>query len=358
MQTATARTKGKKAFVPFSNPISEIHLVPLDLIDTAAQIRTEFPQESIEELAKDIEARGLLQPVLLNPDGGRFRLIAGERRLRAIKFNGGAAIPALLVKASADEAMLMQLAENIQREDLSLEEECQAIAKLYKMLGSLDKVAEAVKKSKPWCSKRYAMTVDNLHYAATSLIEDGITEDLEIIKAFSALCMIDPYYPWITTKQDIAAGKIGRDEIRAELKKAKEKAKQKKAANQAEPVSHAKPLEKLLEEEYSPKSWTLNEALEDINDALTSQYTDKTALDLYHSWTADQQAEFLRNLQGAHCLGKTDEGFKIILRSTMHGNYDTPFIDMEIAAMIYGHGGNDFDLLQFLEQLQIPKEKP
>lgn len=42
----------------------------------------------------------------------------------------------------------------------------------------------------------------------------------------------------------------------------------------------------------------------------------------------------------------------------MHGNYDTPFDDVEIAAMIYGHGGNDFDLLPFLEQLQIPREKP
>lgn len=128
-------------------------------------MKREFPQESIEELARDIQARGLLQPVLLNPDGGRFQLIAGERRLRAIKFNGAAAIPALLVKASADEAMLMQLAENIRREDLSLEEECEAIAKLYKML---EPGAETVKKSKPWCSKRYAMTQTELHSKTAS----------------------------------------------------------------------------------------------------------------------------------------------------------------------------------------------
>lgn len=241
--TATAKTKPKKGPAPFSNPVSEVHLVPLDLIDTAAQIRTEFAQEGIEELAKDIEARGLLQPVLLNPNGERFQLIAGERRLRAVKFSGAAAIPALMVKASADDALLMQLAENIQREDLSLEEECEAIAKLYKLLGSLDKVADTVKKSKPWCSKRYAMTVKKLSYIAYQLLEDGHTEDIELLKAITSL---EEYIGWHESNvwaAKIKEGTAGRNEIREALKLAKEKAKQEKAADTSKPVSHAKPKE-------------------------------------------------------------------------------------------------------------------
>jgi len=52
--------------------ISVVKLVPLDLIDIRPQVRTVFNEESIAELAEDITARGLLQPVLLNPNGARF----------------------------------------------------------------------------------------------------------------------------------------------------------------------------------------------------------------------------------------------------------------------------------------------
>jgi len=351
MKTATAKNS-KKGPIPFLNPISEIHLVPLDLIDTAAQIRTVFTQESIEDLAKDIEARGLLQPILLNPNGDRFQMIAGERRLRAIKHNGAAAIPALLVKASADDALLMQLAENIQREELSLEDECAAIAKLYKRLGSLDKVAEAVKKSKPWCSKRYAMTQKELHYLAKQLLEEGHTEDIELLKALSNLVTLVGWSESSKWAVKVEKGEAGRNEIREALKLAKEKAKQEKEKISAKkPVSHAKPTEP-----PPPPPWELDDALDQISEALTYLYADKAAIDLYRSWTTEQQAELLRDLQAAHCLGKTDEGFKIILNSTMHGNHDTPFWDVEIAAMIYGHGGNDFNVLTFLAQLQKPRE--
>jgi ParB/RepB/Spo0J family partition protein len=189
MQTATQTTKRtKKAPSPtMLADISTIKLVPLDLIDTLPQIRKTFDQESIEDLARDITLRGLLQPVLLNATADRFTLIAGERRLRAVKHNGSKGIPALLVKTSTEDALLIQLAENIQREDLSLDEQVEAIKLLYDTLGNLAKVAEVVKKSKAWCSKRYAMTQTKLHYMANNLLSEGITEDLELLKAYSSL---------------------------------------------------------------------------------------------------------------------------------------------------------------------------
>lgn len=149
MQTVTETSKAKatprkatgKKVAQELAAIAEIKLVPINMIDILPQLRTEFDQESIGELAKDIEARGLLQPILLNPAGDRYQLIAGERRLRAVMLNGSTGIAALLVKASANDAMLMQLAENVQRENLSLQEECNAIAMLYEFMGSLDKVA-------------------------------------------------------------------------------------------------------------------------------------------------------------------------------------------------------------------------
>jgi len=74
MQTATIiehkkPTSKKAAAMPVLASIAEVKLVPVDLIDTPEQIRKEFNQESIEELARDIEARGLMQPILLNPTG-------------------------------------------------------------------------------------------------------------------------------------------------------------------------------------------------------------------------------------------------------------------------------------------------
>lgn len=111
-------------------PVASVELVPLELIDVLPQIRTEFDEKSIAELAADIQARGLLQPVLLNPKLDRFTLIAGERRLRACHLAGLSSIPALITKASIEDTKDMQLAENIQREELGLEDLAKAVRHL------------------------------------------------------------------------------------------------------------------------------------------------------------------------------------------------------------------------------------
>jgi len=71
MKTSTSK-KAKPAAVAKANNLQvpgspALQFVPLELIETAPQIRTNFNQESIEELAADIKARGMLQPVLLRP---------------------------------------------------------------------------------------------------------------------------------------------------------------------------------------------------------------------------------------------------------------------------------------------------
>lgn len=370
MQTATNKKPAKPATMLYDNPslnkttpkdlaaIAEVKLVPVDLIDTPEQIRTEFDQESIEELAKDIDARGLLQPVLLNPIGDRFQLIAGERRLRAVKLNGATGIPALLVKASADEALLMQLAENIQRENLNLEEECKAIAKLYDMLGSLDKVAETVKKSKPWCSKRYAMTQKGLHYIAQTLLENGITEDIELLKSLSSLINLVGWSDGQAWSNKITEGKAGRDEVRAALKTAKNKDKKEKEATREavkariEKVSHAKP-----KEPPPPPPWKIDYAMYDLSQALGYIHSHIGGEELLKTWTEEQQREVERKLEDACNRGRDEDSFKIISSLIMNGLYDTPYIDIEMAAMVWGHGGRLFELMPFLAQLQTPREK-
>lgn len=84
------------------------------------QPRRDFDPAALQELADSIAASGLLQPVVVrSKQGGRFELIAGERRLRAVQMLGWSAVP-VVVREIDDRSMLsLALIENLQRDDLS-----------------------------------------------------------------------------------------------------------------------------------------------------------------------------------------------------------------------------------------------
>jgi ParB family transcriptional regulator, chromosome partitioning protein len=94
------------------------------------QPRIRFDEDGIDELAESIAERGVLQPILLRPDGDGFQIIAGERRWRAAQRARLHTIPALV--REVDEATTAELAliENIQREDLNAIEEAQGYRQL------------------------------------------------------------------------------------------------------------------------------------------------------------------------------------------------------------------------------------
>jgi len=109
--TPTAKTAGDG---------DQIRKVPLDLIDpNPDQPRTLFEPESIEELAQSIRNDGLIQPVLVRPNGSRYLLVVGERRLRAAKLAGLAEIPAIVRELDREKSLELALIENIQRENLN-----------------------------------------------------------------------------------------------------------------------------------------------------------------------------------------------------------------------------------------------
>jgi ParB family transcriptional regulator, chromosome partitioning protein len=114
----------------------ELRQVPLDLISANPnQPRSSFDDETLLGLAESIKLRGVLQPVLVRPlVGGRYDLIAGERRLRAARLAELHAIPALVRRHDDAASLEVALIENMAREDLNPIEEARACAALVEEL--------------------------------------------------------------------------------------------------------------------------------------------------------------------------------------------------------------------------------
>lgn len=95
------------------------------------QPRTRMDEGALAELASSIKTQGIMQPVLVRPvNGGRYEIIAGERRFRAAQLAGLDEIPVLVREVDDQQAAAMALIENMQREDLNPLEEAQGIARL------------------------------------------------------------------------------------------------------------------------------------------------------------------------------------------------------------------------------------
>lgn len=99
----------------------QIRQLALDvIIPNPSQPRTGFDETTLDELARSIRSKGVLQPVIVRPAGnGRFELVAGERRWRAAKIAGLDSVPALVRRTSDAESLEIAMIENLQREDLS-----------------------------------------------------------------------------------------------------------------------------------------------------------------------------------------------------------------------------------------------
>lgn len=128
----------------------ELLEIDLDLIETnSEQPRSRFTEEKLEELAQSIRANGIVQPIVVRRRGGKFQIIAGERRWRASQIAGLQRIPAV-VKNVADEKLLeLALIENIQRQELNTIEEAKAYRNLIDNIGlTQEMIAERVGKNR------------------------------------------------------------------------------------------------------------------------------------------------------------------------------------------------------------------
>jgi len=109
-----------------------VQLVKLKNIRVAGKnIRSSFDEDGLQELADSIRQRGLLQPIVCRRVNNKFELIAGERRVRAARMAGLTEIPAVVREADDNQVTVDRLIENLQREDLSPDDQFQALKALH-----------------------------------------------------------------------------------------------------------------------------------------------------------------------------------------------------------------------------------
>jgi ParB family chromosome partitioning protein len=105
--------------------------IDIDLIEPSPyQPRTRFREEALDELARSIQASGIIQPIVVRPVGNRYQLIAGERRWRAAQRAGLDKVSSIVRQVPDELALEMTLVENIQREDLNAIEAARAFERL------------------------------------------------------------------------------------------------------------------------------------------------------------------------------------------------------------------------------------
>lgn len=133
-------------------PSSEASTLRLTQIEpNKEQPRKTFDQKALQELAKSIEANGVLQPMLVRPmEDGSYQLVAGERRWRASRMAGLTEVPVIIREMSDEQAMQISLIENLQREDLNPIEEAEGLQLLISRYSlTQEEAASRVGRSRP-----------------------------------------------------------------------------------------------------------------------------------------------------------------------------------------------------------------
>ena len=137
------------------------------------QPRRTFDEESISQLADSIREQGVLQPLLVAPgSGGRYTIIAGERRYRAGRVAGLETLPCIVKDIDVIHQMEIALIENLQREDLNPMEAARGIRALMRQCGyTQDKVSVRLGKSRPAVANLLRLLT--LPDEVTEMVRDG-----------------------------------------------------------------------------------------------------------------------------------------------------------------------------------------
>ncbi len=150
---ASAKLQATKRNVPAraagDSATGVLEVATSSVVASPWQPRTVFDSAALTELVESVKVHGILQPLLVREVGGKFELIAGERRLRAAQAALQKKVPVIVVDASDEKALELALIENLQREDLNAIEEAEGYALLQKKFNlTQEQVAQQVGKAR------------------------------------------------------------------------------------------------------------------------------------------------------------------------------------------------------------------
>ena len=146
----------------------------VDIVPNKDQPRKKFNESALSELADSISQHGVIQPLLVRPlSGGTYQLVAGERRWRASRMAGLKEVPVVIKELSDEEASVIAMIENLQREDLNAIEEADGIKYLMTKYGlTQEEVSERVGKSRSAVAN--ALRLLKLPESISEYVRDGI----------------------------------------------------------------------------------------------------------------------------------------------------------------------------------------
>ena len=157
-----------------------------------AQPRRTFDEDKLRDLAASITAQGVVQPIVVRPDpddAEKYILIAGERRWRGAQIAGLETIPAVVRSPDSPDILAIQLIENINRENVAILEEAEAVARLVDELGKAANAAKALGKPAAWVSQRRKIAKGL--YLVQPVVDSGATRDPETLAMLIDLAKAD-----------------------------------------------------------------------------------------------------------------------------------------------------------------------
>ena len=157
---------------PAASAPGVVRLPVADIVPNPGQPRRQFDEAAMAELTASVKAHGVLQPILVRPQGGRHQIIAGERRWRAAQAAGLHEIPVVVRRLDDGQVAEIALIENIQRADLNAIEEARGYQKLIAEFGHTQAVlADIVGKSRSHVTNLLRLL--DLPATVQSLVESG-----------------------------------------------------------------------------------------------------------------------------------------------------------------------------------------
>jgi ParB family transcriptional regulator, chromosome partitioning protein len=194
----------------------ELLEIDIDLIDAnPEQPRLNFSADKLEELAQSIKVNGLVQPILVRRvSGGRYQVVAGERRWRAAQRAGLQKVKAIIRNIPDAKLLELALIENIQRQELNAIEEAVAYQRLIQSLGlTQDEVAQRVGKDR----SSVANFLRLLKLPAT--IQKMVEDELLTMGHARALLSLENQEQQLKMAHNIVNGKLSVREIERAVKK-------------------------------------------------------------------------------------------------------------------------------------------